>query len=166
MNAKCELLGRALRWSAVVAMSLYIAAGSFAGGKPWPTPMELQYDPHSILETIAQEMNVSLRPDIPVPQIHLESATPLRRFQDAVEAQWGFRPKAFSNAYVAARNEIYLTDDPGYYVRLKRTLDDSLAHELAHYVQARYLNADLQDPSYETDAIAIQGRFGDAHTQW
>ena len=158
MRANASLVRQLLRWSALAVLTLYVAASVFAGG-PRPTPMALQYDPHYILERVADEMRVTLRPDIPVPQVHLESTTELRRFQDAIEAQWGFRPEAFSNAYVANRNEIYLLDDADYYARLKRTPDDSLAHELVHYIQVRYLGADLEDPSCETEAIAIQGRF-------
>ena len=41
------------------------------------------------------------------------------------------------------RNEIDLGDGETYYRRLNRTLDDSLAHELVHYIQARYFNDDL-----------------------
>jgi len=41
----------------------------------------------------------------------------------------------FANVYVMARNEIYLMDDAGYYRRIRRTLDESLAHEFAHYLQ-------------------------------
>ena len=91
------------------------------------------------------------------------SATPLRRFQDAIAAQWGFRPRLFANAYAVASNEIYLIDEPSYYARLKRTPDDSLAHEFAHYLQVHYFNADLADLSCELEAIAIQTWFREAH---
>ena len=47
----------------------------------------------------------------PLPAIFVESATPLRQFQDAMEGQWQFRPPLVSNAYSVSSNEIYLTDD-------------------------------------------------------
>jgi hypothetical protein len=119
----------------------------------------LAHDPVAMLQEVARHMNVSLRPDVPPPAIFLESRTPLAQFQDAIAAQWGFRPPRFTNAYAAARNEIYLIDDASYYRRVKRTLDESLAHELAHYVQVRYFDADLSDPSSEVDAVAVQQRF-------
>jgi octaprenyl-diphosphate synthase len=96
---------------------------------------------------------------VTLPVILLQSATPLARFQQAIAPQWRFNPPLYANAYVVARNEIYLMDDPDYYRRLGRTLDESLAHEFAHYLQVHYFNADLADPSCETDAVAIQALF-------
>jgi hypothetical protein len=122
-------------------------------------PVRLQFDPAYILQAVAARMNVTLRPEIPVPTILLQSRTPLARFQDAIAVQWKFRPHVYTNAYVVARNEIYLMDDPAYYTRINRTLDESLAHEFAHYIQVHYLNADLADPSCETDAVAVQALF-------
>jgi hypothetical protein len=124
--------------------------------------MRLQQDPREILEAVARQMNVTLRADEPLPRIHLESTAPLEQFQDAVESQWHFRPPRFSNVYVVARNEIYLTDDPGYYRRVRRTLDESLAHEFAHYLQVSYFAANLSDEACETEAVAVQIAFRSA----
>jgi hypothetical protein len=159
LGAKRVALGQVLRWSALAVLTLYITAAGLAEGDTRPHPIKLERDPHFVLEAIARGMNVTLRPDVPKPEILLESATPLERFQDAIAAQWGFRPHVFTNAYAVRSNEIYLTDDPAYYGRLKRTLDESLAHELAHYIQVRYLNADLAHESLENDAVAVQGWF-------
>ncbi len=109
-------------------------------------------------------MNVTLRPDVPLPKIFLESNTPLRQFQQAIAPQWKFRPHVFANAYAVERNEIYLSDDPRYYKKRNRTLDDSLAHEFVHYIQVRYRNDDLADESCEMEAIAQQLAFIDSHT--
>ena len=119
----------------------------------------LRFDARYILESVARQMNVTLRPDEPVPVIHFESTTPLAQFQEAVVAQWRFRPPLFANVYVVARNEIYLTDDPRYYRRLRRTLDESLAHEFAHYIQTRYFGANLADETCEVEAVAVQFAF-------
>jgi hypothetical protein len=121
--------------------------------------VRLEHAPDAVLRFVASQMNVALRHDVPLPSIHLESATALERFQDAVGPQWGFRPPRFANAYVVATNEIYLTDDASYYLRLRRTLDESLAHEYVHYLQVRYLEGDLDEASYEQDAVAVQGRL-------
>lgn len=125
--------------------------------------VRLQMEPRQILESVARQMNVTLDPDQPLPPIHLESVTPLRQFQDAVVVQWKFRPPKVANVYVVARNEIYLSDDAGYYRRMKRTLDESLAHEFAHYLQVRYFGANLADEDCETEAVAIQVAFRDTH---
>jgi len=121
--------------------------------------MRLQEDPREILESVARQMNVTLRADEPLPKIYLESATSLEQFQDAVEQQWNFRPPRFANVYAVTNNEIYLTDDPGYYRRVRRTLDESLAHEFAHYLQVRYFAANLSDETCETEAVAVQMAF-------
>jgi hypothetical protein len=138
------------------ALALVVALLPAANAGESIQPVRLQFDPAFILQAVARRMNVTLRPEIPLPTIQLQSRTPLARFQDAIAVQWKFRPPVYSNAYVVARNEIYLMDDPAYYVRIKRTLDESLAHEFAHYIQVHYLNADLADPSCEGDAIAAQ----------
>ena len=38
-------------------------------------------------------------------------------------------------------------------------VDDSVAHELTHFVQAKYQNFDLNDESLEWDAIDVQNWF-------
>lgn len=134
-----------------------LACLAFAAGAA--EPIRLRFEPAVILQAVARQMNVTLRPDVPLPTILLASATPLARFQEAIAAQWKFRPPMYANAYVVARNEIYLMDDPDYYRRLGRTLDESLAHEFAHYLQVHYFKADLADPGCETDAIAVQALF-------
>lgn len=156
-------MNRFLRWSAIIAMTVGLNPGGAGAADLAPRPIKLRFDPHYILETVARQMNVTLRPEIPVPAVHFESATPLRRFQEAIATQWGFRPHVFVNAYAVARNEIYLMDDATYYVRRKRALDDSLAHEFAHYIQVRCLNADLADHSWESDAVAVQESFKEGH---
>lgn len=124
-------------------------------------PIRLRFEPMTILQAVARQMNVTLRPDVPLPKVLLQSATPLARFQEAILPQWKFRPPMYANAYVVARNEIYLMDEADYYKRLGRTLDESLAHEFAHYLQVHYFNADLSDPGAETDAIAVQALFAE-----
>ena len=121
--------------------------------------MTLQHDPRYILEAVARKMNVTLDPDQPLPRIYFESSTPLEQFQTAIAPQWRFRPPMFANAYVTARNEIYLSDDPGYYRRVHRTLDESLAHEYTHYLQVHYFAADLADEGCESQAVAVQIAF-------
>jgi hypothetical protein len=121
-------------------------------------PLSLRLDPQATLEIVARRMGVELDPGIPAPAIRFESVTTLERFQDATERQWGFRPERFVNAFVAHTNEIYLIDDPAYYAAAGRTMDDTLAHELVHYVQARYGRANLSDWA-ECEAVEIQAWF-------
>jgi hypothetical protein len=119
----------------------------------------LQHDPQFILEAVARRMGVRLQPDMPPPAIRLESGTPLQRMQAAAEKQWGFRPPVFVTTYATATNEIYLIDEAALYERYRRTLDDSLAHELVHYIQARYLGDRFHTEWSEVEAVAIQTWF-------
>lgn len=152
---------RSLRWAAVLAFAMSPVSG--ASGSP-AEPMRLCFDPRFILQTVALHMKVTLRPEIPSPAIFLNSTTPLRQLQDAIESQWRFRPQAFVSAYVVARNEIYLYDNATYYVSRGRTLDDSLAHEFVHYLQTKYFNATLAELD-EFEAVDIQTWFRKKYAQ-
>ena len=71
-----------------------------------------------------------------------------------------YRPEEITNAFAIENNEIYLLDDANYYKRLKRCIDDSLAHELVHYIQTKYQGWDIsQDESLEWEAIDIQSEL-------
>ena len=129
-----------------------------AAEPPRAEPRALRLDPQVTLKSVARRMGVEVDPGIPVPTIRFESVTSLVRFQDVTERQWGFRPERFVNAFVADTNEIYLIDDPAYYSAAGRTMDDALAHELVHYVQARYGRANLSDWA-ECEAVEIQAWF-------
>lgn len=146
------------RWSVFLVVAIRWPL-VFAGELELQTkPMKLQFEPAFILEAVAHRLDVDLRPQIAFPAIRLESVTSLEQFQDATEQQWGFRPERFVNAFVAGTNEIYLIDDPAYYAESGRTLAESLAHELAHYVQARYGRASLYDWA-ECEAVTVQKWF-------
>ncbi len=119
----------------------------------------LRHDPRFILQAVAGRMGVELSAAIPLPIILLESQTPLARLQTAVERQWGVRPNAFVNAYAQARNEIYLIDDADMYERRAVTPDDSLAHELVHYLQVNYLREALDSDWAESRAVEVQQWF-------
>ena len=155
------LTRRVLRCLLGFAMSLCVSVNGASAGGALTAPVRLRLDPQVILQQVARQMNVTLRPDVPLPKIFLESSTPLRQFQQAIAPQWRFRPHVFANAYAVERNEIYLSDDARYYRKRNRTLDDSLAHEFVHYIQVRYREDDLADESCETEAISQQLSFID-----
>lgn len=130
-------------------------AGALAGGLA-ARVATLQHDPQLILEAVAGRMGVRVRSDIAPPVILLESRTPLQRLQAAAEKQWGFRPAVFVSMYATASNEVYLIDEAAFYDRYALTPDDSLAHELVHYIQANYLKDRFETDLSETEAVAIQ----------
>jgi hypothetical protein len=127
--------------------------------KPAPVPAKLRYPVDFIFEKVLEKKHLSYRTDVPFPVIRFVSVTPLKEFQDAIEEQWGMRPDQITNAFAVKHNKVFLNDDAAYYIRTGRCMDDSLAHELTHYVQAKYLNWDLNDESLEWEAIEIQTAF-------
>jgi hypothetical protein len=133
-------------------------AGTLLGDLPGRVAT-LQHDPQFILEAVAGRMGVRLRPDLAPPAILLESRTPLRRLQAAAEKHWGFQPTVFASMYAPASNEVYLIDEATLYERHQATLDDSLAHELVHYLQANYLRDRFNTDWSEVEAVAIQNWF-------
>lgn len=117
------------------------------------------YTSHFILSRILEYKSLAYKPEVSIPTVKLSSEATLKEFQDDVEPQWGFRPTAITNVYVVHLNKIYLFDDKAYYTKHKRCIDDSLAHELAHYIQVQYRKWDLNDDSLEWDAIDTQNWF-------
>lgn len=128
-------------------------------------PVSLTHDPQCTLEAVLNRMGYAPDPAKPVPPVFLASQIPLEQFQDAVEEQWGFRPHVVLNVYVAEKNEIYLMDDSEYYKKVNRFIDDSLAHEYAHYVQVKYRGVRPEDGSdhLETEAVQVQTWFRETY---
>jgi hypothetical protein len=131
----------------------------FAQKKKEVAPAQLQNSFEFIFKQVMIKKNQVFNPRLDLPQLFVESLTPLKQFQDAIEPQWGFRPDVFTNAFADLRNEIYIIDEADYYRRNQRCMDDSVAHELTHYVQSKYQKFDLNDESLEWDAIEVQTWF-------
>jgi hypothetical protein len=125
----------------------------------------LHHDPQFILHAVARRMGITLRPDVPVPTLLLESKTPLSRLQVAAQRQWGMRPGVFLSVFAPGGNEIYLIDDAAVHERRGGTIDDSLAHELVHYLQARYRKDSFDTEWSEFEAVAVQVWFRTEHME-
>ena len=128
-----------------------------------PRVVKLQFSADFILEQVLLKKNLTYRPEISKPKLFLESKTELSYFQEAMLPQWGFKPDIFTNAFAVLKNEVFLSDHAAYYKKHKRCMDDSLAHELTHYVQTKYQNYDLADESLEYEAVEIQTWFREVH---
>lgn len=122
-------------------------------------PSQLKYEVDFLFSQVLEKKQQIKNTNIKFPKIYYASKIPLKQFQDAVEKQWGMRPDSVTNVYAVDNNEIYILDDAEYYESVKRCMDDSLVHELVHYVQVKYLNWDLNDESLEWDAVEIQTDF-------
>jgi hypothetical protein len=129
----------------------------------YPRVATLHHDPQFILQAVARRMKITLLPGVPVPAVLLESRTPLLRLQAAAEREWGIRPSVFFSAYASAGNEIYLIDDAAMHKRRHGTLDDSLAHEFVHFLQAQYRKDALDTDWSESEAVAVQLWFRDEY---
>ncbi len=147
--------------SLLVIFTLLFSTYSLAGNKPTrlKDPAKFRYSFEFLVQKVLERKNQVFNPLIPLPDLKMESKTPLKVFQDAIESQWGFRPDHFTNAFSVKDNTIFILDDASYYERNGRCMDDSLVHELVHYVQDKYLHWDLNDESLEWDAIDIQTEF-------
>jgi len=156
-------MNRFCRCAAAFALAACLAPAVASDERPPLEPAKLRFDVGFVLQAVAERMQVRLRADVPLPAVFVESTIPLHQFQDAMEAQWRFRPPLVANAYSIATNAVYLSDDASFYRRLKRTLDDSLAHELVHYIQATYFGEDLATDACEMQAVEVQRWFREAY---
>jgi hypothetical protein len=138
--------------------SLLLAAVLPASAAGWAYP---RHDVQCAFQGVLAILGLKRKTDVPLPPVFLQSETPLKRYQDAVEPQWKFRPGVFANVYVARKNEIYLMNESAYYASKGRFVDDSLAHELTHYVQVKYLGVPMEemDDSLESQAVSVQTEF-------
>lgn len=127
------------------------------------TPVKPKYDIDYLVQFTLEAKGFIEKPEIKRPEILFGSEVSLTQFQDDVEPQWGIRPEFVTNVYVVSKNRIYLLDDKAYYDKLGRCIDDSIVHELTHFVQSAYQGFDLDDESLEFNAIDIQIDFREKH---
>lgn len=120
-----------------------------------------------ILKIVAGKMSVQLNAGITAPVVRTQSNTSLKDYQDSIEQFWGIRPDVFTNVYNPIRNELFLLTEKNYYEKYKRSVYDSLAHELVHFIQKQYKQVDLNEggDSLEMEAVEIQTWFRDNYTQ-
>jgi len=145
--------------SATLTLGIALNAlfGSYALAAPASDyyPPEVRKATNCILAEVGKLMHVKIPRNIPRPRVFLSNEITLAEFQDALEPQWGFRPDAISNAYVARGNVIFLRAARNAYPS-GRSVFDSLAHELVHYVQVRVLGLRLEDATDEDEYEAVQ----------
>lgn len=129
--------------------------------------VHLKYSPDFVFQGVLKIMGVEKNSHILFPSIVLAADTNLKEFQKDVEPQWGMKPDFITNVFVADLNKIYLLDEKRYYEENGRCIDDSLAHELVHFVQVKYRNIPIEyfDDSMEMEAIDVQSRFRDMYCQ-
>jgi hypothetical protein len=141
----------------VIIISTLICFPTFAKNPVKIVKPKYSYD--FILEKVLEYKKLERKSSITDPKVFFKSQIKLKQFQDAIEKQWGQRPKEITNAFAISNNEIYLLDDADYYQKTGRCIDDSLAHEIVHFIQVKYLNYDINDESLEWEAVEIQTWF-------
>ncbi len=127
-------------------------------------PATLRFPLECTLAAVAKKKNVQFSDKVPMPTLYYESTTSFETFKAAVMQQGHDFPQEFSNAYVyvQGKNDIFLIDSPSYYARHGRFIDDSLAHELVHYIQVRYQKYDLSVEEFaELEAVDLQTWYRD-----
>ena len=132
---------------------------SISSAEPVKKVATLKYSPEFILKVILEHKTLDFRPDVPMSELMVSSKALLKNFQDDVDPQWGMRLADITNVFVILKNKIYVSDEKAYYDKTGRCIDDSLAHELTHYIQVKYRGWNLDDDSLEWDAIDTQSWF-------
>ena len=67
-----------------------------------------------------------------------------------------------TNVYIFEQNKIYLVDDPAYYTKHGRFIEDSLAHEYVHFLQVQYQKTNIlsnETGFIELEAIDLQNWY-------
>lgn len=143
----------------VLGLQTTFAAGSFVDSR------EIENSRDCIFKLMMKHMNKPIDANRPLPRIRTQSETPLSEFQDSMEVLWKFRPEVFTNAFQPFRNEIFILNEKAFYEEHKRSVYDSLAHELTHYFQYAYQNADftVDDEGLEWHAVDIQTWFRETY---
>ncbi len=121
-----------------------------------------------ILEAVAGRMSVVLSDAVPRPELRYASTLPdLRQYHDDIENEYGpgtSKPyEVVTNMFLPKRNVIYISDRADLYGRFGRVIDDSVAHEYAHYLQFFYQgekdNPAIDHDKLEVDAVRVQEWF-------
>ena len=99
------------------------------------------------------------------PTIQPEGHATLEQYQASFKSFQGWTPDQFLNFYNPISNEIFLNGDTNYYKKLNRSIFDSLAHELTHFLQVKHWQADTTggDDFLELQAVQIQTWFRETH---
>jgi hypothetical protein len=139
------------------------ALGGGGGYGVQGVPARPVLDKDCVLRAAAFRMKITPDAEKPKPAIHFAGETPLKLFQDSIEPQWGIRPDIILNAYTESNNKIFLIDDAAYYAKMGRFIDDSLAHEYAHYLQVIYKGIPMKEFTEweESEAVSVQTWFRD-----
>lgn len=150
-----------------ITFLIFISSSEVQANPATSDIVKLRYSPHCILEALLKYRNVDYRPDIELPHIYFESQSSLEQLNSAIfPLQWSTPAAGFSNAFAfkGGHNEIFLIDNADYYKRHGRFIDDSLAHELFHFLQIRYANMDITGDDFaEFGAIVVQSWFRDTY---
>lgn len=149
---------------ALFLFTLWIGIGSYAAVlDPKPVVNSLP----CLISWVETAMNEAPRPDEKKPQVLLSHTVSLKQFQDDIESQWHQRPQEITNAFVAHSLNIYLNSDKSYYRKNRRSIYDSLVHELVHYIQVQYRHFPIDQFSEfeEMTATDLQTQFRSQHPE-
>ena len=123
-----------------------------------------------ILEAVAGHMKAELSDSIARPTVRYASKVDMRAYHADIENEYGAGTSApytvVTNMFLPKRNVIYMSDTAEHY-RPGRYIDDSVAHEFAHYVQFFYQGEkDNPSPDFdrlESGAVKVQEWFRETY---
>ncbi len=130
-------------------------------------PMRSRYSAECILKAIAAYMRSEVK--VAIPKIIYQSETTVEEFQKLGRANFmgGSPPDTVLTMYAYEPNIIFLRDGPENY-RDGKYIEDSLAHELAHFIQVRIRGESADnDPMdlLEGEAVGVQFWFRENYLQ-
>jgi hypothetical protein len=96
---------------------------------------------------------------IPLPRVVFSHEVTVEEFNKSVASPYTYYPTV-QNAFVPKENTIYLDSRTVVYEKYGKTLIDSLAHELTHYVQHFYWHYTEEDAySDGAESLAVRTQF-------
>lgn len=144
-----------MRTKVLLLLAACLAAPSALLASEIATP---RHEERCILAAVAGRMGATLTSAYPPPSVSYASRTELSRFKAAVSTEYGPEAAAHygvvTNMFLPKQNAVFLADKAVFYLR-GRFIDDSVAHEFAHYIQYYYKGA-KDDPNADQDQLEIE----------
>lgn len=123
-------------------------------------PMRSRYSAECILKAVAPFIRAKIT--VPIPRVIYESEISVNEFRELSKANFmGYIPDSVMTLYAYEPNIIFLRDGTNNY-QGDRNIEDSLAHELVHFIQVKIRGETSENDSsdsLESEAVAVQFWF-------
>ncbi len=155
-----------------IIMALFFAMAGVAQAAVLPEAVleDARKQESCILDYVVANRYMKRNASLPMPEIVYGHEISVEEFNRRLADMLGdFRYSAVSNVYYSSENTIFLSDtEASYPEKSGRTIYDSLAHELTHYVQyayRHYSNEEAASDGAEEEAVYVQNDFREAFSK-